>query len=574
MTNFASACGGYEKSDLDSDAFLASLLVNVLGLAIPIAMLQIFDRVIPNESLPTLDALFLIMLVVVACDTLLKGLRGRIVLAHGCLGEHALSRRLLDRLFEGDLIELRRLGHDRLLEGLQAPPRLRILMSGQVKLQKIDLAFSVVYLGVVVVLGGVLVFVPIATIAAIWLTSRLVAPTFRHAIALHQDNGVARTSLLRDILNRARSVKLLSGESRLLTRYDGLQERASAAQCTLARVSDIAFATSAMAGQITTGLLSLFGGYLVIAGATDLANLAACIMLAGRSVQPFAQGFLAEGEVMQAREAARTIDGFLSVADAPQPGLAFGDKGVAVEARGLTWVEGAAAAGEQLDVSIRPGMLVTLGSACGDTASDVVRILAGERPAVTGSVRVNGRCPRPGVKPVEGDPAVLFVPKNPNFFQGSLRSNLTLFRQSEADAQFVSGLLDVHSEIDMMPDGIDWQHEGANRGGGSTGLRKKIALAAALAGDADVLFLDTPGAGLDPSSRRLMCDHLVMTKGIATVIVANAEPELVERSDLHVEFVDGAPPQLTYPTHEERLDDADMLWLSAMDGPEDGRKAS
>ncbi|KIT17238.1 ABC transporter transmembrane domain-containing protein [Jannaschia aquimarina] len=569
-------CDGFGKSNLDADGLVASLLINALGLAIPIAMLQIFDRVLPNASLATLDALFVVMVCVVVLDALLKIMRARIVLGIGRAAEERLARRLLDRLFFGDLLALQRIGSSRLQRDLLSSSRLRVILSGQSALGRIDLAFSAVYLAIIAALAGWLVAIPIVTILTIGAIGFYFRPRHRAAVRAKDRNAERRSTLVRDTLARIRTLKLLVGEMRIMSRYAALHFDATEAQRKLTRIADSGYTTSAMAGQIATGALSLAGGYLVIVDALNLGSLAACIMLSGRSVQPFLQALLADGDLGQAHETRRTLRRLLAVPDVRPRPRAGGRSDDLIVIRDLDWRAGKDLPDlpDALSIAIARGTVVTIGGDRMDDPSAILRMLAGEQIPRAGRIHVDGA--RPDLGPAPGEPlrSVVKVSRTPTLYRGTIRQNLAAHLTNIVDAQAVSGLLDVHAEIDMLPEGIDWRHDGGKAGICSPGLVKKISLAAALASDAELLLLDTPTADLDPLGARLLADHLLMTKGLTTVVIANPNETLTEMADLHIELRANHPPHLSRPAHRTGPTESDRAWLSAMGTPEVDKVAS
>ena len=554
--------GDNPRMGTDLDVLCGSLLINVLGLAIPLAMLQIFDRVLPNESLPTLDAIFLVLICIVIADATVKFLRGRIVASRARSGEQVLAERAYDRLLRGDPKHLRELGAEGIRERLLSVHRLGPILQGQTGSIRVDIVFSILYLGIIVALAGALAAVPLVLIGVIGVVAASVRPSHRRAIDIRDTNSTLRTSFLLDLFDGVRTVKLFGGEARVSGHYAALQRDASSAQRTLMGVSELGFLTSAMAGQIATGLSSLVGGYLVIEGKIGLADLAACILLSGRSVQPFLQAFLLDGELNQARLTARRLEDLLEVGNMPRSRPRLSAPTDAIVAEGLRCHSAHPSIVEEASgVTFRaaPGALITVSGLRGD-ASAFVQTLAGLRRPLGGHLSVDGRIP--SITSGEGTASDrLLVARRPTLLHGTIRDNLVVLPGRSADAITTSSLLDLHSELDMLPDGLSYVCDKGRQSAATAGLVKKASLAAALAADVRFLFLDAPYDDLDPTARQLLTEHLLMCRGFTTFVVADAEEALIDRSDLHIALRPGLPAQLSTPIADATLDEADQLWL-------------
>jgi ABC-type bacteriocin/lantibiotic exporter with double-glycine peptidase domain len=153
------------------------LTSNVLALALPLALLQVYDRIVPNQAQGTAAVLFSVVLIALLADGFLRFVRFRTLAHIGARFEFASTERLIERLFGARLAELRDVGAGSLRAAITALSQSRELYTGQGLLPFFDAPFGVLFLLLVWYLGGSLVLVPLAIllllgIAALWSGKR------------------------------------------------------------------------------------------------------------------------------------------------------------------------------------------------------------------------------------------------------------------------------------------------------------------------------------------------------------------------------------------------------------------
>ncbi|MBF0246164.1 MAG: ABC transporter permease, partial [Planctomycetes bacterium] len=268
---------------------MASLLVNILALALPLTLMQVYDRILANRSTGTLAWLVVGCLAALLLETLLRLARARISNWLGASFEHEVGCRTMKTLLSCRLESFERHGAGEHMDRLGAVSRLRGFYSGQVFQVLMDLPFALLYLFAVWHLGGWLVLFPLALIAVFC------------ALVGHYSLGALRVSRRRMEVNESRYgfvVELLTGihtvkgltlEEQMLRRYEGLQRRTAEADMEISRWQNLPGITGAAFSQISMFGIIILGGGLVRDGVLSLGGLTACMMMAGRAMQPIQQ---------------------------------------------------------------------------------------------------------------------------------------------------------------------------------------------------------------------------------------------------------------------------------------------
>ncbi|MFM8801094.1 MAG: ABC transporter transmembrane domain-containing protein [Tagaea sp.] len=140
----------------------ASLALNLLGAALPIFTLQVYDRVIPNAATDTLTLLFALLLAVLVGEGLLRAARGRLAAWTGARYEHETAVRVVERLLDAEQSALRAESPGKQLERLAAIDRLREFYANQGANIAIDLPFTAVFAVLIWLIAGELVWVALA----------------------------------------------------------------------------------------------------------------------------------------------------------------------------------------------------------------------------------------------------------------------------------------------------------------------------------------------------------------------------------------------------------------------------
>ncbi|KAF0143619.1 MAG: ABC-type protease/lipase transport system ATPase and permease component [Rhodospirillaceae bacterium] len=142
------------------DLTVSSIFLNVLGLALPLSLLQVYDRIIPNSSDGTLALLVAGIGAAVVLERLLRLARSAATAWIGAHFERTTDCAAMERLLTSDIKDYEREGAGVHLERINALPVVREFYAGQAILALLDLPFVVVYLAGVGFLRGTLVVVP------------------------------------------------------------------------------------------------------------------------------------------------------------------------------------------------------------------------------------------------------------------------------------------------------------------------------------------------------------------------------------------------------------------------------
>ena len=156
------------------DIILSSLVINILSLALPMVLLQVYDRLIPNQALNTLSILIIGLIVVLVVDVFLRTARSYLVGWIGAQYEHDTGCDAMGNIIRGDLTELESVASGEQLDRLNAIDAIRDFYGSQASIAIIDLPFVLLFLGILWYIGGTLIVVPVILLMLLgWIAFKL-----------------------------------------------------------------------------------------------------------------------------------------------------------------------------------------------------------------------------------------------------------------------------------------------------------------------------------------------------------------------------------------------------------------
>jgi ATP-binding cassette subfamily C protein LapB len=501
----------------------ASVAINILGLAMPLGILQVYDRIIPHASVETLTAMVGILVAAAFLEAILRVARGYIA-AWGAARFVQVS--LVDA-FGRILLGARRGLPAKDVQVLQAVQRLGDYFGGRSRLLLLDMPFVAIFLVMIGLIGGLVVLVAIAVLCVFAVVTILLGRRLKRLFEARDGQDTKIYDFITDSLTGIGNLKGLAMEPQMLRRFERLQASAAAIDYRSIEAALVAESTVTTLGNITMVAMVTFGAVLAVNGHLTIGALSACSLLSGRIVQPILGAASLWNEVQKMRLGLGAIeDVFTAKRPAPGPAIELPRDGAPPTLR----LAGAASRlgdrpvldGADWDLPAGAvGMVVGPDEAA---KSALLRLVSGETEPDRGEALVDGM-PAAEFRRIRMGAAVL-VPAQPAFFRGSILDNLTLFERgpSADQAQRAVHLVGLAQEIDRLPLGYDTR---LGEGIAETlpiGFLKRLSIARALALGPRLLVLDQPQAFLDTEADRQLIACLGRLKGHVTIVLSSNRP--------------------------------------------------
>lgn len=553
---------------LSPSLIAGALALNLLGLALPLVILQIYDRVLPNRTTETLGVLIAGLAVVLLVDAALR--LGRGILSHWSAAEweHKGGCAAVSRLLNSRLESLDGDTRGRLLDRLSAIETLRDYYGGQGRLAAIDLPFVALFLGLIWAIAGALVLVPIGMLGLLGLASWITGRKLQHALAQRGELDDRRHSFAIETLNGIRTIKALAAEPFMLRRYERLQQAAAEATHGAVFWSNIAQSLGTLfTGGMLVAVVS-FGAFQVMDGPLTIGGLAATTLLAGRAAQPVLRALGLWTQLQSLDLARRKLADIRSTEMPPAP---IDDRprqpiSGALTASGLVYSDGdGRTLLDGLRLSVEAGEMVTIAGASGSGKSTLLALLAGDLMPEAGAVSYDGETIATGGAAIRRQIAV--VPQNARLFAGTLLENLTFFEESGAfdRALAAAEALGLDQDVQRLPGGWDTRVGEGIADELPASLCQKVAIARAIGRHPRILMLDESNSALDGAADARLRDALSDLRGRTTIVMVTLRPSFQRLADRHFVLVHGRLDQETATTPSERIHPQEPASATAAD---------
>lgn len=549
----------------------ASVAINILGLALPLLILQVYNRILPYEGLSTLALLSIGILVAFALDLILNIARSYLSGWAGAQYEHKAGCLAIQRLADGDLTHIEKTPAGIHLDRLSSIEQIRDFYASQASLVLIDLPFTVLFLAVLALIAGWLVLVPvlilfIAGFLAWYLGSRL-----QDKLDTRRIWDRRRYSFLIEALGGIHTVKSMAMESIMLRRYERLLKSNVEASTHVTQMSGHAYSLGAVVSHLTIAAVVGFGSLMVVNGAITAGALAAATLLAGRAVQPTlrALGLWTRFQAVSLAE-----DNLKAIDSIPPSSRGVEDLGafqtLTIQGLHFGYVKDDTPVISGLELNLEYGQTIGIVGKNGVGKSTLLHLISGHLVPDSGTIMLNGRSPQAYSRQSVAR-QIAYIPQRPVMFQGSVLDNLTLFQSDNAEilqrALALAAKLHLDEVFARLPDGYDTRVGESTAATLPAGVSQRIAVVRALLGTPRLILFDESNTSLDGKSDaalfRLMRD---LKKDVAMILVCY-RPSLLALAERRFVMKDGILIPATTQHHAPDNTPRKALLLSG-DSPE------
>ena len=519
------------------DIMFASMLANILALATIVFSMNVYDRVIPAQSIPTLWVLAGGVLLAAIFEFALK--YSRLILSD-MIGKRA-DLRISDKVF-GHALRIKNserskstgtfISQVRELEGV------RELVTSTTITAFADLPFFFLFLGIFWLIGGnlfwvILVVVPLMIIPGLLVQKKLAA--------LAQE-GMRESSIRNAILVEAvqgiEDIKLLRAESRFQNQWNHMNDVSATVSMKQRKIVGVLSLWTQKLQGLTFAIVVLVGCFAVMKGDMTTGALVACSILSSRMLAPIAQITGVLGRYQQAKTAKQGLDELMTKpVDHPERQQLIQRQVLngQYELSGVVFKYGEDDPKPSVIIPklvINPGEKIAILGRNGAGKSTILQLLSGMQTATQGKVKLDD-IDITLLDPSDVRRDVGLLNQNAHLFFGTVRENLTLGAPLATDNDLIKALT-VTGAINFIQEkkeGLD--HIILEGGVGfSGGQRQALLLSRLLICQPNILLLDEPTAAIDDVSEKQLIDHMKVWLGHRTMVVAThrrAVLELVDR---------------------------------------------
>lgn len=524
------------------ELILATTAMNLLGLMLPLFLMQVYDRVIPQQAFQTLHVLTGAVVVAVVFEAILRTIRANLTGWMAAHFEHEVGRAAINRLLHARPQDIGRAEPGDLLQKMTSIGLVKEFYSGQMVTTFIDIPFALLFLFVIFYIAGPLAAVAIAVLVTHSLAVHLGARRLRRALQTQSAADDRRYNFLIELMGGIHTVKAMAMEAPMIRRYERLQQSSADAHLSVVRENADALDTSHAFSQLMTMAVVVAGGLLVVNEQLTVGGLAACTLLAGRAVQPL-QRLALLWTRWQTVDIAKTR--LQQIFDLPAPAQETLHPLPTVKGRvaviGVTVGNPAGGPPILRDVSFSaaPGELLAITGGSGSGKSTLLAVIAALVIPDQGTVRLDG------IDIASFDPAsvrrqVALVPQTGVVFNGTITENLTMFRPELASqAMALSEAIGLDAIVARLPLGYETRIGDSAVDVQPRGVNQRIAIVRALVENPKIVLFDEANAALDGAGDLRLRSFVTSLRGKCTLIMVTQRPSWLRIADRCFELRDG-----------------------------------
>ena len=517
---------------------LATIIINFLALVSSLYVMNVYDRVIPNQAYETLWVLSIGVVLAILFEFAAKMIRGHLTDIAGKKADLIISSALFRRVMALRLAD-RPASSGSYANNLREFESVRDFMTSASLLTLVDLPFLLLFITVIGIVGGKLALVPLIIIPIVVIVGLLVQRPLSRYINESMKESSQRSGLAVEAIEGIETLKTNNATSWAQQRWDEYTAKTSASSIKVKDTSNLMVNFAVAMQQLNTVFLVLVGTYLIHAENTaeriTMGALIASAILSGRALAPLAQIAGLATRFQQAKLALQGVNDIVSrpIERSPERKYITLDNvqgAITFENVSFKYQQDSSSAVSDLRITIRPGEKVGILGRIGSGKSTMLKLASGLYDTEKGNVTLDG------VDMRQLDPnflrnQVVLLSQAPRLFLGTLRENMDLARtdgySTDQDLLVALKRFGLDKIIRNHPRGLDMPL-GEDGLGLSGGQKQIIALARMTLRDPRVVLLDEPTTSLDQATERIALNAIAQWGRDRTMLLVTHRPQVLQ----------------------------------------------
>jgi len=517
------------------DVFLVSILVNLIVLVAPLYTRNVYDRVIPNAAMDTLWTFTIGVFIAYTFDFILRVVRAYFIDIAGKKSDVLLSAKIFKHVQATELSK-RPKSTGTFAKQLGDFDSIRELITSSSMTLLIDIPFTIVFLIVIYIIAGTLVFVPIVAMLLILLFSLYAHSSMKYTVEKTYRASGEKSGLLYEGLGAIESVKAYNMQSRNQKKWEDATGEIAGWSNKTKMMSTAVGSWSNYIQQLATVASVVYGVYLIQDAKLTMGGLIAVSMLLGRTIAPMRQVASLITRIHGAKAAFESLDKIM------KNDLELDENKTYIQKSKLTgefefkdvdfaYPESEILSLHSINFKIKPNQKLAILGRIGSGKSTIGKLLMRFYLPSKGSIYVDG-IDINQMNPYELRKNIGYVPQDVQLFFGTVKDNIKIGVEHVDDSrvEMVARLAGVTDFTDKHPQGLDMQ-VGEMGQALSGGQRQLVALARALILFPKILIMDEPSSSMDLTTEKLLRDRLREIMKDKTVIISTHKASLLDLVD-------------------------------------------
>lgn len=521
----------------------SSMLINLLSLALPLSLLQVYDRVIPNQSFGTITLLIIGTGVAICLEALMRFARAHVMGTVGARFEQNAGMAALSHILSADISSFEREPSITHVERFNSLLMLREYYGGQILVTLIDIPFVFLFIGLVCYFGGELGLILGALIAIFFILAIVLGKRLATATDKFHEANEDRMDGIVGALSGITSLKAQAMEPSSERKFEMLslrtEEMGQRVHSRTGQLVDLSFLMS----QLAIISMVSYGAVLVTEGNLSLGGLAACTLLAGRTMQPLTNvvGFWTKFQsIRNARKRFREIFSIplatqlmdtsnRNIADEIRPVKAPGSISLTVVR--FRFDDSSEDLLRDVNLEIKCGECIAITGPNGSGKSVLLSLIRGFATPTGGRLMIDDK-QLSDWDAASLDKVIYYLPQRETVFTGTILENITTFRpEREYQAPAAAKIVGLADWIQQQPAGYQLRVGSGSNERLPRGIAQRVALARCLVNDPKILLFDDANSAIDQVGDASVKTMLTTLKTHCTIILVSHRPSILELAD-------------------------------------------
>ncbi len=517
------------------DVLMASLLINVFAIVSPLFVMNVYDRVVPNNAIETLWVLAIGAITLFTFDMVLKLIRSYFIDIAGKKSDILLSSRIFEKVM-GLSMASRPQSVGSFSRNIQDFESIRDFITSSTVTALVDLPFTILILLAIALIGGDLVWVPVIGGLIIALYGMILQAPLRRSVDKTIRSSSQKNATLIEVLTNIETLKVARAECELQARWEKHVGHIAKWGIKSKLLSNSATTIAGYVQQLVTVVMVVGGVYFISAGELSMGGLIATVMLSGRALAPMSHVGGLSTRYNQSKVALSALNDIMQMPSDQPEGKSYAHRpklkgDIEFEQVCFTYPGQEYQALSNISVRIKAGEKVGIIGRIGSGKTTIEKMLLGLYQPESGAVRVDGIDIRQ-INPSDLRHNMGCVLQDSLQMYGTLKDNIALGMRHVDDAAILRAaeISGVKEFADLHPEGLNMQvgERGRNLSGGQ---RQSVALARAILMDAPILVLDEPCASMDNTTETRLRENLRHYAQSKTMLLITHKASMLELVD-------------------------------------------
>lgn len=524
-------------------AIFAAFIVNLFMLASPLFIMNVYDRVVPNNAIETLWVLAIGIIIIFCLDFLLRTMRGYLLDLAGQKIDVLLASKIFQHVL-GMKLSMKPSSPGAFASNISEFDTIREFFTSATLTSLVDVPFLVLFLAIIALIGGPLAFIPLLAAPLVIFTTFALKSPVKRSIENTKIGATQKHAILVESIAGIETIKSLSATGIIQRKWERSVNMAADAAQSSRFYSSLATNFTFYIQQMVIVFMVIAGVYLIKANALSMGGLIACVILSGRTLAPLSQITNLLSRFERSKIALKGLDEIMSIPlERPnnhqflhrakiKGAIEFDDVSFNYPGQTLSALH-------NISFSIAAGEKVAIIGRVGAGKSTALRLILNLYESNHGSIRIDGT-DIAQIDPADLRHNISFSAQDSLLFYGTIRENIVMRDIPVDDTRIleVVKITGIDRFINRHPSGYDMQigERGENLSGGQ---RQALCMARALLAKTPILMLDEPTSAIDNRSEKDFIDSLQNYLQEETLIIATHRASLLDLVDRVIILEDG-----------------------------------